>query len=67
MNKRRFPLNLHTALLPAALAVSSLMSPRFPLDGTMRPEWPVPAPASPQTHVMPFDTPDEPGPGPWPY
>lgn len=53
--------------VPVALAVSSLVFPRFPQGGTTRPEWPVPAPASPQTHVSPSDIPDGPAPALWPY
>lgn len=52
--------------LPVAAAVYSQVYPRFPLDGTMRPERPAPSPASPQTHVTPFDTLDAPAPAPWP-
>lgn len=56
-----------TVLIPVAVAASSPVYPRFPPDGTTRPEWPVPAPASPQTHVTPFDIPDGRGPALWPY
>lgn len=59
--------NPPTVLIPAAVAVSSLAYPRCPLDGTVKPEWPVPALASPQTHVSPFDIPDGPAPILWPY
>lgn len=54
-------------LIPEAVPVSSLMCPHFHLDGTMRPEWHVPALASLQTHAMPFDIPDGPAPALWPY
>lgn len=33
----------------------------------MMPEWPVPAPASPQTHVALFDIPGGPAPVLWPF
>lgn len=56
-----------TVLLPVAAAASSPVYPRFPLDETKRPERPVPAPASPQTHVTLFDTPGGPALVPWPY
>ncbi len=57
----------YTVIIPATVAVCSQGYPHFPLDGTKRPEWPVPLPASPQTHVVPFDTPDGPAPVLWPY
>lgn len=56
-----------STILPVAAVVCSPEYPRYPLDGTMTPEWPVPVPASPQTHAVLSDTPDGPAPAPWPY